>query len=130
MVEFFRFDHVWVQTIQDKVTIFSAKTSPDFSPTSPTKWNMCASLIFCVRERFEKYFLLTVWCRELSRPGTWFFSIWEKWIYTQNLLICNYDQHICSGFIKFFICSSRINWQSISSFQRIAFQRKLLLIRF
>ena len=29
---------------------------------------VCASLRFCIRVRPEKYFLLSMWCRELYRP--------------------------------------------------------------
>ena len=111
MVEFFRFDQCKFKLFKIKLP-FSQQKHLQIFATSLTKWSMCASLQFRVRERSEKYLLLTVWCRELSRPGTQLFSIWETWIYTQNLLICNYDQHIRFGFIKLFICSPRINWQN------------------
>ena len=55
-------------TNQGKVTFFSARTSPIF-PTSLAKWNMCTSLWFHVRERPEKYFVLSAWCRELCGSG-------------------------------------------------------------
>ena len=46
---------------------------------------MCTSLRFRVRERPEKYFLLSAWRRELDRPGPQFFIIWQTWIYTHGI---------------------------------------------
>ena len=57
-----------------KVTFFSARTCPNF-PTSLANLNMFASLRFRVRERPEKYFLLSAWGRELYVPGPQFFII-------------------------------------------------------
>ena len=93
---------------------------------------MCASLRFQVRERSKKYLLLPAWHKELYGPGPQFFcySIGMN-IYTQNLLVSNSGQHtyVAGLFNFFFVLQDLIDW-IVSYFQRIVFQRNLLLISF
>ena len=72
---------------------------------------MCASPRFHVRERPEKYFLLSAWRRELYGPGPRFFIISWTWMDTGNLPACNFwSVYLYYGFMKLFLCSSRFDW--------------------
>ena len=104
-------------------------------PTSLTKWNMCASFRFRVREKPEKYFQLSAWRREFYEPGPRFFIIWQRWIYIiiyiLNLLVCNSGQYIyVTGLCNFFFVLQNLIDRINSYFRRIAFQRNLLLVNF
>ena len=93
---------------------------------------MCASLRFRVRERPEKYFLLSVRRRELYEPGPrFFYYMIDMSINTRNLTVCNSGQYIqvtCLG--NFFFALQDLIDKIDSYFQRIAFRRSLLLIGF
>ena len=54
---------------------FSLQEHLQIFPIFLAKWNMSASLRFHVRDRPKKYFLLSVWHRELYGPGPQFFII-------------------------------------------------------
>ena len=85
---------------------------------------MCTSLRIRIRERLEKYFLLSVRRRKLCRPGPRFFIIW-------NIPICNSGQYIyVTGLCNFFFVPQDLIDRINSYFQRIDFQRNLLLFGF
>ena len=97
-------------------------------PTSLTKENMCASIRFGVSDGPEKLFLLSAWRRELNGPGPWFYIIWQTWIYTWNLPVCNSGQYICVGlyrFTKLFLCSSRSDSENQFLFSENSFSEKI-----
>ena len=96
---------------------------------SPSK--TCASLRFCVRERLEKYLLLSAWLRELygpTRSSAFCYTI-DMHKYTWNLLVCNSGQHTyVTGLFNFFFALHNLIDRIDPYFQRIAFRRNLLLI--
>ena len=90
---------------------------------------MYTSFRLCVRERSEKYFLLSVWRRELYGPGPRFFIIWQTWIYTRNLPVCNSGLYIyITGLCNFFFVLQDLIGRINSCLWRIAFQKNLLLM--
>ena len=58
---------------------------------------MCASLRFRVRERPEKYFLLSAW-----RRCPQYFIIWPTWIYKRNLQVNIFMLGVYATFSLFF----------------------------
>ena len=99
--------------------------------TSLAKRNMCASLWFRVREKPEKYSLSSAWRKELYEPGPLNFIIWWTLRYTQNPPVCISGQYIyVTGLCNFLFVPQDLINRINSYFQRIAFQRNLLLIGF
>ena len=85
---------------------------------------MCTSLRIRIRERLEKYFLLSVWRRKLYGQGPRLFIIW-------NIPICNSGQYIyVTGLCNFFFVPQDLIDIINSYFQRIDFQRNFLLFGF
>ena len=101
-----------------------------FPLLSPSK--TCASLRFRVRQRPEKYFLISAWRRELYRPKSSIFCyLIDMNIFTRRLSVCNPGQHTYfTGLFNFFFVLQDLIDRIDSYFQRIAFQRNLLLIVF
>ena len=83
MVKFFRFD-IYELINHYKVTFFSARTSQNFCHFH-RHVNHVRFSSTCVRERPEKYFLVSAWRTELYGPGPRFFVIWYTWIYTHGI---------------------------------------------
>ena len=97
---------------------------------SPSK--MCASLPFCVRERPEKYLLLSEWCKRIIQTRSSIFCyLMDMNIYTRNLPASNSGQHTyVMGLFTFFFVLQDLIYIIDSYFQRITFQRNLLLVGF
>ena len=122
IVKFFRFDH-----------------NHQSFPTSLTKWNISASLRFHVRERPEK-FLFSALRRKFYGRGfrDLDFSLFDKHEFAHGIFcsvllfpVCIAGHHIyvtdlCNFFFIPQDLTDRINFY----FQRITFQRNLLLIDF
>ena len=51
----------------------------------PLPSKTCASLWFHIRERLQKYLLLSAWHRELYKQGPQFSVIWQTWIYMHRI---------------------------------------------
>ena len=106
MAKFFKFYHTQI-TNQDKVNFFSAKSTS----SSLTKWNIWASLWFCVSERPpappKNFFLISAWCKELFRRGSRSrIFIFDKLEYTHGMyrsviLLTIFILHIYATFSLF-----------------------------
>ena len=130
ITKFFRFDHYLNSPIKIELS-FSQQEHLQIFPTLLAKLNMCASLWFWVREIPKKYFLLSVWRRELYGAGTLFFIIWETCGYTWNLPDCNSGHYIYfTGLCNLFFVLQDLIGRINPYFQRIAFQRNMVLIGF
>ena len=93
---------------------------------------MCTSLQFCVRERPKKISSIISVAQRIirTRSSIFCYSI-DMNIYTQNLPVCNSGQHTyVTGLFNFFFVLQDLIDRISSYFQRIAFQRNLLLIGF
>ena len=87
---------------------------------------------FRVRERPEKYFLLSGWRRELYGPGPQlFYYLIDMNIYTPNLPVCNFGLYTyVTGLYNFFFVVQDLFDRIDSYFERIAFQKNLFLFGF
>ena len=83
----------------------------------------CASLWFRVRQRPEKYLLLSPWRRELYGPGSHFFLFdRHEYIHTANLPVCSSGQHTyVTGLFNFFF-----DWQNRFLFSENNFSEELV----
>ena len=79
---------------------------------------------------FEKYLLLTAWRTEVSEPGPQFLLFdRHRYIHTESSALKFWSAYLCYGFNFFFVLKDLIS-RIDSYFQRIAFQRNLLVIGF
>ena len=109
----------------DKVTFFSARTSPNFS-YFPRQVKHVRFLRFRVKERPKKYFLLSTWRRELRTRSSIFYYLIDTW----DPPVCNSGQYIYVTGLRNFLFVQDLIDRINCYFQRIAFQRNLLLISF
>ena len=108
MVKFFIFDYISIH-ISRQSSLFSLQEHLQINPTSLAKWNIWASFQFRVRKRPKKYFLLSMWRRELHKPGPRFFY------YLINMKILTESP----------VCSSRFDWQNRFLFSENSFSEEI-----
>ena len=94
---------------------------------------MCASLRFRALERDPKNIFYYQPDEENCTDQVLSFLLFDRheYIYTRNLSVCNSGQHTyATGLFNFFFVLQDLIDRIDSYFQRIAFQRNLLLIGF
>ena len=79
---------------------------------------MCASLQFCIRERPEKYLLLSAWRRELYGPRVHFLLFdRHEYTHTESSGLYFWSAYLCSLFFKI--------WQNRFLFPEHSFSEEL-----
>ena len=130
MVKFFRFD-IYELINHYKVTFFSARTSQNCCHFHRHVNHVRFSSTLRKRATRKIFSGLSVTYRIIRTRSSIFCYLIYMNIYTRNLPVCNSGQYIhFTGLRNFFFVLQDLIDRINSYFQRIAFQRNLLLIGF
>ena len=115
----------------NKVTFFSARICPNFSHFPCQVKHACFPSVLHYRETRKIFSIISMtWIIIRIRSSVFYYLI-DMNICTWNLPVCNFGQYTyVTGLYNFFFVLQDLIDRIDSYFQRIAFQRNLLLIGF